>query len=100
MVDRAEQCPAATTVIEIHQSGVELTAALPNDLQSVADISRDERVADWLSEVTVAREEKNQWRFHLILAPTNELEVSAAMGAHLHFSPLSNTTIECGILIE
>jgi hypothetical protein len=47
-----------------------------------------------LSEVTVAREEKNQWRFHRIprhstCAPvrTNELEVSAAMGAHLHCSP-------------
>ena len=42
IVDRAEQCPAATTVIEIHPSGIELTAALPNDLQSVADVSRDE----------------------------------------------------------
>jgi hypothetical protein len=41
-VDRAEQCPAATTVIEIHQSEVELAAALPNDLQSVADVSRYE----------------------------------------------------------
>ena len=30
IVDRAEQCPAATTVIEIHQSEVELAAALPN----------------------------------------------------------------------
>jgi hypothetical protein len=71
-VDRAEQCPAATTVIEIHPSGSELAAALTNDLQSVADVSRDEhgcacskeRVADRLSEVTVTREEKNQWRFH------------------------------------
>ena len=44
IVDRAEQCPAATTVIEIHQSEVELASALPNDLQSVADVA-----AHWIA---------------------------------------------------
>jgi hypothetical protein len=40
-VDRAEQCHAATTIIEIHQSGIELTPVLTNNLQSIADVSCD-----------------------------------------------------------
>jgi hypothetical protein len=40
-VDCAEQCHAATTIIEIHKSGIELTAALANNLKSIADLSCD-----------------------------------------------------------
>jgi hypothetical protein len=41
-MDRAEQCPSATTVIEIHQSKIEFTPALTNNLQPIANVSRDE----------------------------------------------------------
>ena len=58
------------------------------------------------SEVAIAREEKNQWRFHRILiqlasrGPTNELEVSVAKGAHLHCSPFLLADVDCGVLME
>jgi hypothetical protein len=50
-----------------------------------------------LSEIIVAREKKNQSRFHRISlrstrtrVQTNQLEVSVAMGAHLHCTVFPN----------
>jgi len=60
-----------------------------------------------LSEVTVAREEKNQWRFHQI--PPIQLALLsgltswrwAPLWAPTSIAPrLSNQIVECGILIE
>ena len=55
----------------------------------------------------MAREEKNQWRFHRILliqlasrGPTNELEVGVAKGAHLHCSPFLRQDVDYGVLME
>jgi len=54
-----------------------------------------------LSEIIAAREKKNQSRFHRISLPStrtrvqiNQLEVSVAMGAHLHCSLFCLTNLQ------
>jgi len=101
-VDRTEKRHSTTAAIKIQQSEIQFAASLTDNLQRVGDVSRDEhdcaysqeRFAHQLMESTIGREKKNQPWLHWIppgdrtwcAAASGELEVSAALGAHLHCS--------------
>jgi hypothetical protein len=104
-MDRGEQRHSTAAPVEIHQREIQFAASLTDNLQRVSDGSGhendrpnpEERFANQLIEVTIAREKKNQSWLHWIspddgtqsVVVPSELEVDTAMGAHFHCSPIS-----------